>query len=165
MEVSPLVLCRLSGDDKPGGAVTAVIQKVVGTFQNLKTAILKQSADFLRVMDGFTDVFLEGQVTILKDPDFQVHLAFGGAGHLEPDTEMIIEIHLKGFAGGYFVFVENVENEMPPGGGIGVHILEDFLNIGEVADVIDGIAGAGDQVKFLLRTVGDHICHIVMDFR
>ena len=126
---------------------------------------MQQIADDYRIVDGFPDVLLELQRAVFKDADLQIHLISLRLGHLKPDPHGFAEIHFKRLAGGDFVFVENIENKVAAGGSIAVHIPENLRHMGKLANVIQSIAGAGDQIILRIGTEGDHIGHFIGDFR
>ena len=107
------------------------------------------------------NILLKLQLSLLEHTDFQIHLIRFRSGHLKPHTGGFVKIHLKGLAGGNLVFIENIEDKIASGAGIAVHIVKNFLNIGQLPDMVQGIARAGHQVKLRLRTKGDHIRHFI----
>ena len=95
-----------------------------------------------------------------KHFDLQVYLFLTGTGHLKPDPGGFSEIHFKGLAVGYLIFVQQVEYKISTGCCIFMHSVEYFLHIRQGRNVVDRVAGTGDQIKFPVRAIGRHVRHI-----
>ena len=92
--------------------MVSVVQQTVGAFHNFKSALAEQIANRRRVMDSLPDVFLKAKLPIFIHPNLQIHLFFLRPGHLEPHPDGIAEIHLKWFAGGHLMLIENVKDKI-----------------------------------------------------
>ena len=55
---------------EPCGTVVVVVQKPIGALDHFKAAFAEQLTNHNRVVDGFTDVFLEVQCAVIVHPDF-----------------------------------------------------------------------------------------------
>ena len=137
----------------------------MGAFEKLEALALKHFQDGCPVMDGFKNILGEGVDTVLENLGLQMHLNRGGAGDLEPGGDMLVKLQIEGLGGGDFLLVQQVEDEISAGVQPGKNIGEDLLHIGGVRDVVDGIAGAGDEVKLRPGGIGEHIRHVEGDVR
>ena len=151
------------GDQIPGRHLGAAVQKPVGTLAELEAAAQEHGADRFPVVDGLEDILGEAVDAVLEDLRLQMHPVLRRAGDLEPGGNMLVKFQIKRLLRGDLLLVQQVEDEVPAGGEIGVHILKNLPHVGKLRDVIHRIAGTGNKVELPLRPVGDHIRHIVAD--
>ena len=153
------------GNDKPGGTGVVGLQQAVCAFDHPEAGIAKQIADYSRIVDGLPDVLLKLQVAMFIDTDLQIHLLVTRASHLKPYPGRVGKIHFKGLAGGHLIVIEDIENEVAAGAGIGIDIAENPFHIRQIPNVVDSIACTGDQIKLCFRAEGNHIRHLIANLR
>ena len=154
---------RFSRNHKPSRTVIAVLQQTVIAGFYYKSALTQQSANHSRIIHRFPDVLLKLKLLVFKDTDFQIDLICFWPSHLEPDPYRFIEIHLKRFTGRYFPIVQNVKNKVATRAGIVIHIPENLSDIRKSPDMVQRISGAGHQIKLRIRTICNHIRHIILN--
>ena len=94
---------------------------------------------------------------IFKDPGLQIDDAIILFDDLELSPDGITEGTVKGITGRYFLFIQNVKQKVAAGSQIGIYIPEYLIHVGQAHNMVQGIAGAGDQVKLSVRAVDGHV--------